>query len=135
MKTAKWPQVPGSPSARPQPTVSKGRKKRVSSPPGIRKRTAWERVNDCTWKLASTAEFVNVPACHGKWPGYRTTKAIAWVICVAPGQWLARMGNQASGPSQLLAAKAAAAGMVNDYEISDPITHLNGLAALEVDRG
>jgi hypothetical protein len=24
--------------------------------------------------------MTNVPACHGFWGGYRTTKAIAWVI-------------------------------------------------------
>jgi hypothetical protein len=28
----------------------------------------------------------NVPASHGKWGGYRATKAVAWVVNIAPGQ-------------------------------------------------
>jgi hypothetical protein len=36
----------------------------------------FEEVNDVTWKLTD-GEMTNVPACHGKWAGFRTTKAVA----------------------------------------------------------
>src|SRR6476661_5855605 len=58
----------------------------------------FERMNEVTFKLTD-GEVSNVPASHGKWAGYRTTKAVAWVINIAPGQWLARYRNEASGPS------------------------------------
>ena len=58
----------------------------------------FERVNEVTFKLTD-GEATNVPASHGQWGGYRTTKAVAWVINIAPGQWLARCRDEASGPS------------------------------------
>ena len=39
----------------------------------------FERVNEITFKLTD-GEVTNVPASHGQWGGYRTTKAVAWVI-------------------------------------------------------
>jgi hypothetical protein len=78
------------------------------------------------------------PASHGQWGGYRTTKALAWVLCVAPGQWLARCSDQCCGPSSFQDAKAAACAMVKgavgDYCVSHPIAHLNGLQALLSDK-
>jgi hypothetical protein len=92
----------------------------------------FERVNDITFKLTD-GDVTNVPASHGKWGGYRTTKAVAWVINIAPGQWLARYRNDASGPSSFNEAKANALAMVSgaggDYFIENPIDHLNGLQA------
>ena len=58
----------------------------------------FEQVNEATWKLTN-GEMTNVPASHGQWGGYRTSKAIAWVINVAPNAWLARSGDQTSNPS------------------------------------
>src|SRR5262249_45991743 len=55
----------------------------------IRKRgrsLKWERVNDVTWKLVEEGRNVEIPRVHGKWPGFRTTEAIAWVINVG---WVA----------------------------------------------
>jgi len=96
----------------------------------------FEQVNEFTFKLTN-GEFTNVPASHGQWGGYRTTKAVAWVINIAPGQWLARCRNEASGPSSFNEAKANALAMARgapgDYFIENPIDHLNGLQArLEV---
>ena len=54
----------------------------------------FERVNEVTFKLTD-GELTNVPASHGQWGGYRTTKAVAWVINIAPGQWLARCRDEA----------------------------------------
>jgi hypothetical protein len=71
--------------------------------------------------------------CHGKWGGYRTTKAIAWVINVGPRAWLARYGDQSCGPSSFPEAKANATAMAKgtpgDYVLENPIRHLNGLQA------
>jgi len=85
--------------------------------------------------------MANRPTCpgsHRQWAGYRTSKAIAWVICIAPGKWLARCGDRACGPESLSQAKANALAMAKgadgDYQIGDPIAHLNGLQAV-LDRG
>jgi hypothetical protein len=98
----------------------------------------FERVNDAAFKLTD-GEHTNVPASHGQWGGYRTTKAVAWVINIAPRQWLARCRNEACGPSSFNEAKASALAMARgahgDYRIANPIAHLNGLQArlLEVE--
>jgi len=99
-----------------------------------------ELVNEVTWKLTS-GEITDTPASHGQWGGYKTTKAVAWVICIVPGKWLARCRDMISGPLSLSKAKAAAMamakGVVGDYYIANPIAHLNGvtarLTALEAD--
>src|SRR3954447_18688081 len=67
----------------------------------------FKKVNDVTWKLTD-GEMTNVPTSHGQWGGYRTAKAVAWVIGVGPGQWLARCGDQACGPSSITEPKASA---------------------------
>ena len=96
----------------------------------------FERVNEVTFKLTD-GEATNVPASHGQWGGYRTTKAVAWVINIAPGQWLARCRDEASGPSSFSEAKANALAMARgacgDYFIENPIDHLNGLQARLLD--
>jgi hypothetical protein len=97
----------------------------------------FERVNEVTFKLTD-GEVTNVPASHGQWGGYRTTKAVAWVINLAPGQWLARCRDEASGPSSFNEAKANALAMARgahgDYFIENSIDHLNGLQARLRDR-
>jgi hypothetical protein len=95
-----------------------------------------ERANESTFKL-SNGEVTNVPASHGQWGGYRTTKAVAWVINIAPGQWLARCRDEVSGPSSFHEAKANALAMARgacgNYFIENPIDHLNGLQARLLD--
>src|SRR5262249_7665123 len=46
----------------------------------------WERVNEVTWKLIEEGRNVEVPRVRGKWQGYRTGEALAWVINVG---WVA----------------------------------------------
>jgi len=53
----------------------------------------FERVNEVTFKLTD-GELTNVPASHGQWGGYRTTKAVASVINIAPGQWASAMSRR-----------------------------------------
>ena len=97
----------------------------------------FERVNKVTFKLTD-GEFTNVPASHGQWGGYRVTKAVASVINIAPGRWLARCREEVSGPSSFNEAKANALAMARgargDYFIANPIEHLNGLRARLLDR-
>jgi hypothetical protein len=56
--------------------------------PSRKTNLCFERVNEVTWKLTN-GEQINVPASHGKWCGYRTTKAIyclghqCWTRCMA----------------------------------------------------
>ena len=80
--------------------------------------------------------MTNAPASHGQWGGYRTLKAIAWVIQVE-GKWLARCKDQSSNPMPLNEAKAAAMAMAKgapgDYVVTNPIAHLNGIAARLLD--
>ena len=103
----------------------------------LKTKLQFERVNEITFKLTD-GEMTNVPASHGQWGGYRTTNAVAWVINILPGQWLARSRDEVSGPSPFNEAKAKALGMARgscgDYFIEDPIDHLNGLQARLLDR-
>lgn len=100
--------------------------------PSRKTNLCFERVNEITWKFTN-GEQTHVPACHGKWFGYRTTKAIAWVINVGPHAWLARCGDQSCGPSSFSEAKANATAMAKgapgDYIVENPIRHLDGLQA------
>jgi hypothetical protein len=104
----------------PQPLVPKAR--------GL----TWEKVNEVTYKITD-GEQTNVPACYGHWAGYRTTRALAWIISIAPDKWLARCEGQACGPYPFAKAKTAAiamaAGAWGDYQLDDPIKHLNALSA------
>jgi hypothetical protein len=101
-----------------------------------KKPLTFEQVNDLTWKLTD-GEGTNVPACHGHWGGYRTNKAIAWVIEVAPGYWLARYQDQSSGPTSLKKAKIEAikmaTGSLRGRDVADPVRRLNFLRALAED--
>ena len=97
-------------------------------------RFEFEEVNEVTWRLTN-GEMTNVPASHGQWPGYRVSKAVAWVIDVGTEKpaCIARHKHQTTNPMQLQKAKKAAMAMAKgdcgDYAVRHPIAHLNGLAA------
>jgi hypothetical protein len=61
--------------------------------------------------------MTNVPASHGQWGGYRTTKAVAWVI-QAEGKWLAHCKDQTTNPMPLNEAKAAAMAIYLDVQVT-----------------
>jgi hypothetical protein len=67
----------------------------------LKSRLRFERVNEITFKLTD-GEATNVPASHGQWGGYRTTKAVSWVINIAPGQWLRDVATRRPGLLPLL---------------------------------
>ena len=79
--------------------------------------------------------MTNVPARLGHWGGYRTSKAIAWVIDVGTEKpaWIARHKDSTTNPMHLKEAKSAALAMAKgacgDYVVRDPLGHLSGLAA------
>jgi hypothetical protein len=96
-----------------------------------------ERVNEVTYKITH-GEMTSVPASHGQWGGYRTSRAVAWVMNIAPGQWLARYRDQCCGPSSIAQAKAGALrmarGKAGDWMVRNPIAELNELQAILIDR-
>jgi hypothetical protein len=134
----KWTVVPDPDFSASQAIEKPGLLEAKKRPPNP-SRFKFEQVNEVTWKLTN-GEITDTPASHGQWGGYKTTKAVAWVICIVPGKWLARCRDMVSGGLSLSKAKAAAMamtkGVVGDY-IANPIAHLNGvtahLTALEAD--
>ena len=102
---------------------------------GNQAKLEWEKVNEITWKLTD-GTMTNTPTSHGQWGGYRTPKAIAWVIDVGISKpaWITRYRDQTTNPLPLKEAKseatAMAKGACGDYVVRDPIAHLNGLAAI-----
>ena len=44
----------------------------------------FEEVNAVTLKLTDGRGSL-VPACHGYWPGYQTTRAVAWLMGIGNG--------------------------------------------------
>jgi hypothetical protein len=90
----------------------------------------FERVNAATFKVTH-GELTNVPASHGQWSGYRTTKALAWIIKLGTDAWLARCGDQICNPTSFNKAKSRALAMsrgaAGDYLVADPIRELNEL--------
>jgi hypothetical protein len=107
-------------------------KKRPPNPSRFR----FEKVNEITWKLTN-GEMTNTPASRGQWGGYRTSKAVAWVIDVGVSAWIAPHKDQSTNPSGLKEAKTAALAMAKgacgDYAVTNPIAHLNGLGARLLD--
>ena len=79
--------------------------------------------------------MTNVPARLGHWGGYRTSKAIGWVIDVGTEKpaWIARNKDSTTNSMHLKEAKSAALAMAkgecSDYVVRNPIAHLTGLAA------
>ena len=132
----KWTDIPEADFAASQ-AIDNGCVLEAKKAPPNPSRFKFEKVNEATWKLTN-GEYTNVPTRIGFWGGYRVRKAIAWVICLIPGQWLARCGDRACGPESLKQAKANALAMAKggagDYRIPNPVTHLNGLQAVLVAR-
>ena len=89
-----------------------------------------EKVNEVTFKITN-GELTNVPTSHGQWGGYRTTKALAWIIRLGSEAWVARCGGQICNPTSFNEARSQALAMANgaagDYLVENPIRELNVL--------
>ena len=88
-----------------------------------------EGVNAVTWKVVDPNIKTDVPSKHGHWAGYRTTKALAWVIDLGYGKWMAHRDNEVCNPTNLAEAKrqalAMAVGGIGDYQVSVPSRNTN----------
>jgi len=93
-------------------------------------------VNEVTWKIT---DGIGINAWDGNRGGYRTSRAVAWLMGVGNGQWIVRYRNKASKPMRLSKAKKYALEMVRGIRpgivLSDPIRSLNLLAAKLADQG
>jgi hypothetical protein len=89
---------------------------------------AFEQINEVTWKLTD-ARGTN--AWDGYRGGYRTTRAVAWLMGIGGGRWVVRYRGKASRPMRLAKAKAYAIEMVKRIRpgkvITDPIRNLHRL--------
>ena len=134
-KRQEWPDIAEGQKRNSQ-HLEKTSELQAPKPPPNPSRFRFEQVNEVTWKLTN-GEITETPASHGQWGGYKTTKALAWVIRIGSRQWLARYGDMVCGPLSLPKAKAAAMAMakggVGDYYVANPISHLNGLTARLID--
>jgi hypothetical protein len=95
-----------------------------------------EQVNAGTWKFVNANIKTDVPAKLGHWAGYRTTKALAWVMDLSYGQWMARCGNEVCNPTGLAEAErqalAMAVGGMGDYRVSEAIREMRVTWAITV---
>ena len=71
---------------------------------------AFEQINTCTWKL--TDGRGSLAWSGDRSGGYRTSRAIAWLLGVGGGRWVVRYKKRASKPLKLPKAKAYAMEMV-----------------------
>ena len=137
-KNPKWLDTPGSHFPAPQATVLQGDLEADfgTHTPLIR-RFQLEQINEVAWKLADTAGFSDTPMSQGQWQGYRTRIAVAWLVGLGGGQWLARCGDRSAGPMTIAKAKKAALAMALDPGIGkpllDPIGNLNRMQACLLD--
>jgi hypothetical protein len=90
----------------------------------------FEPINEVTWKLTDGR---GSNAWDGYRGGYRTTRAVAWLMGVGGGKWVVRYRGKASRPMRLAKAKAYAIEMVKGIRpgsiVTDPIRELNLLEA------
>jgi hypothetical protein len=72
----------------------------------------FEQVNACTWKLTDGSMTITPTPPGRQWEGHKTTRALAWLMGLGHGKWLARYRDQAIGPSAFNKAKADVLKMV-----------------------
>ena len=93
----------------------------------------FEQVNEVTVKLTDGKGSL-VPARHGHWSGYQTTRAVAWLMGIGNGRWIVRYRSKASKPMKLPAARKYALEMVGGIRpgrvVADPIGDLNRMQAV-----
>jgi hypothetical protein len=91
----------------------------------------FEQVNACTWKLTDGSMTITPTPPGRQWEGHKTTRALAWLMGLGHGKWLARYRDQAIGPSAFNKAKADVLKMVRREARGDrlinPITYANKL--------
>ena len=90
---------------------------------------AFEQINEVTWKLTDGR---GTNAWDGYRGGYRTSRAVAWLMGLDDGFWVVRYRNKASKPMKLNKAKTYALEMVKGVRpgviVTDPIADLHCLS-------
>ena len=84
---------------------------------GNRRDLRFEEVNDVTWKL--TDGRGSIAWSGDRSGGYRTTRAVAWLMGIGNGLWVVRYRTKASRPMKLNAAKKYAIEMVRGVNHKD----------------
>jgi hypothetical protein len=96
---------------------------------GQRRELAFEPVNAVTWKLSDGRGSNAWGGNRGG--GYRTTRAVAWLLGIGSGLWVVRYRDKASKPMKLPKAKTYALEMVKGVRpgkvIADQIGRLHRL--------
>ena len=90
---------------------------------GKHQELSFEQINEVTWKLTDGR---GTNAWDGYRGGYRTTRAVAWLIGVGSGLWVVRYRDKSSKPKKLPNAKAYALEMVKGIRPGKVITHTIG---------
>jgi len=93
---------------------------------------AFEQINEVTLKL--TDGRGSIAWSGDRSGGYRTNRAVAWLMGIGNGRWIVRYRNKASRPMKLPAARKYALEMVKGIRpgtvIDDPVRELNRMAAI-----
>ena len=97
-----------------------------------RRDLSFEQVNEVTWKITDGRGSIAWSGDRGG--GYRTNRAVAWLMGIGNGRWIVRYRNKASRPMKLPAAKRYAVEMVKGIRpgrvVTDPIGDLNRMQAV-----
>ena len=98
----------------------------------LRRDLAFEHTNEVTWKLTDGRGSIAWSGNRGA--GYRTTRAVAWLMLIGNGRWIVRHRNTSSKPMKLRDAKQYAGEMVKGVRpariVDDPIGNLNRLQCI-----
>ena len=115
-----------------QPFENKGRKKRKIDLAELPRDLAFERINEAVWKV--TDGVGSIQWSGNRSGGYKTARALAWVVLIGNGLWVARYRDTFSPPLKLAAAKQFACSMivraVAGRIVADPIRELNRLQCI-----
>jgi hypothetical protein len=115
-----------------EPLENQGLQKAKSEQSGKPRELAFEQINEVTWKV--TDGRGSIAWSGDRSGGYRTNRAVAWLMGVGNGRWIVRYRNRASKPMKLPAAKRYALEMVKGIRpgrvVTDPIGDLNRMQAV-----
>jgi len=97
-----------------------------------RRDLSFVQINEVTWKITDGRGSI---ACSGdRSGGYRTTRAVAWLMGIGNGRWIVRYRNKASRPMKLPAARRYALEILKGIRparvVTDPIGDLNRMQAV-----
>jgi hypothetical protein len=121
---------PGFPAA--EPLENQGLQEPKTDEADKRRELAFEQINEITLKL--TDGRGSIAWSGNRSGGYRTNRAVAWLMGIGNGRWIVRYRDKASKPMKLPVAKKYALEMVRGIRpgrvMADPIGDLNSMQAV-----